>query len=60
MSIRREADEPYGPEAHAAWDQAAALVKEHRYAEARSVRLYRSDYLTLEKLIQREEERLRK
>lgn len=48
-------NEPYGEEALAAWEQAMGLVKEGKYEEARAVRLFKSDYLALEKQIQKRE-----
>ena len=48
-------DQPYGEEALAAWESAMALVKAGKYEEARAVRLFKSDYIALEKQIQKRE-----
>lgn len=53
-------DEPYGEDALAAYNRAMALVKDGKYDEARATMLYRSDYIALEKMIQREQEKVRK
>lgn len=51
-------DEPYGPDALKAWEGAMELVKAHKFDEARSTKLYRSDYIALEKMIAREQAKL--
>lgn len=43
--------EPYGPQALAAFKQAAQLVKEGKYEEARAVNLLSSDRKTIERRI---------
>ena len=51
--------EPYGPEALAAWLKAMSLVKAHDYEGARKVNLYSSDRIALEKMISKEEAKVR-
>ena len=51
-------EEPYGPDALKAWEGAMELVKAHKFDEARASKLYRSDYIALEKMIAREQAKL--